>query len=139
MMRSITLIILHCSATREDRRYTAEKCREDHMKYRGYKDIGYHYYIELDGTVKEGRPIEMMGAHCKYHNKHSIGICLEGGPDRHGNEADTRTGGQEIALMNLLARLKEDYPNALIVGHNTLNPDKKCPCFDTAEYRQLFP
>ena len=138
-MRKITLIILHCSATREDRRYTAEACREDHMKHRGYKDIGYHFYIELDGTVKEGRPIEQIGAHCQGHNKHSIGICLEGGLDRHGKPADTRTGGQEIALLNLLARLKEEYPNALIVGHNTLNPDKACPCFDTAEYRQLFP
>ena len=138
-MRKITLIILHCSATREDRRYTAEDCREDHMKHRGYKDIGYHFYIELDGTVKDGRPIEMIGAHCLGHNKYSIGICLEGGKDRFGKSADTRTGGQEIALLNLLARLKEEYPNALIVGHNTFDPKRDCPCFDTSEYRQLFP
>ena len=138
-MRKITLIILHCSATREDRRFTFEDCKRDHTQNRKYKDIGYHFYIELDGKMTEGRPIEKIGAHCLNHNKHSIGICLEGGLDKFGNFADTRTGAQEITLLNLLARLKVEYPNALIVGHNTLDPDRACPCFDTAEYRELFP
>ncbi|MBQ8009869.1 MAG: N-acetylmuramoyl-L-alanine amidase [Bacteroidaceae bacterium] len=138
-MRKITLIILHCSATREDRRFTFDDCKRDHTQNRKYKDIGYHFYIELDGKMTEGRPIETIGAHCLNHNKHSIGICLEGGLDKFGNFADTRTGAQEITLLNLLARLKVEYPNALIVGHNTLDPDRACPCFDTAEYRELFP
>jgi len=138
-MRKITLIILHCSATREDRRFTFDDCKRDHTQNRKYKDIGYHFYIELDGKMTEGRPIEKIGAHCLNHNKHSIGICLEGGLDKFGNFADTRTGAQEITLLNLLARLKVEYPNALIVGHNTLDPDRACPCFDTAEYRELFP
>lgn len=87
----------------------------------------------------EGRPVEKIGAHCEYHNKHSIGICLEGGLDSQGRFADTRTGGQEITLIDLLAKLKNDYPHALIVAHHELNSDKPCPCFDVSEYRQLFP
>ena len=138
-MRKITLIILHCSATRKNKRYTAEDCKRDHLKRPGFKDIGYHYYIEQDGTVKDGRPIEKEGAHCLHHNHHSIGICLEGGLNEQGKPADTRTGGQEIALINLLAQLKEQFPHALILGHNMLDPSKDCPCFDTSEYRELFP
>ena len=133
------MIILHCSATRINKRYTADDCKRDHLKRPGFKDIGYHFYIEQDGTVKTGRPIEKEGAHCKNHNHHSIGICLEGGLDEHGQTADTRTGGQVIALMDLLSQLKEQFPHALIVGHHELNPDKECPCFDVGEYRELFP
>lgn len=138
-MRTITLIILHCSATRENQRYTAEDCKRDHLSRPGFKDIGYHFYIERDGKVVEGRPIEKIGAHCEHHNNHSIGICLEGGLDCHGQYADTRTGAQELALIELLAKLKERFPKAIILAHHELKPDKPCPCFDVSEYRELFP
>ncbi len=138
-MRTITLIIIHCSATRLQVRYTAEDCKRDHIQHKHCIDIGYHFYIEQDGKVVEGRPMENVGAHCKHHNKHSIGICLEGGYDAEGRPADTRTGGQELALISLLSKLKVRFPQALIVAHHELNPDKPCPCFDVGEYRELFP
>ncbi|MBQ6747038.1 MAG: N-acetylmuramoyl-L-alanine amidase [Bacteroidaceae bacterium] len=138
-MRTITLIIIHCSATREGKRYTAEDCKLDHIGHKHCTDIGYHFYIEKDGKKVEGRPIEQVGAHCLHHNSHSIGICLEGGYNKDGEPADTRTGAQMITLMELLSELKEQYPHALIVGHYELNPEKPCPCFDVSEYRQLFP
>ena len=69
---------------------------------------------------------------------HSIGICLEGGLDEQGRFADTRTAPQEDRLIHLLARLKVQFPNALILGHRELNPDKACPCFDVGEYREMF-
>lgn len=138
-MRTITLIVLHCSATRENRRYSAERCRCDHIVNNRWSDIGYHYYIERDGTLVTGRPIEKSGAHCLYHNSHSIGICLEGGLDRNGIPADTRTDSQKRTLKDLLTKLKKDFPHALIVAHHELNPGKPCPCFDVSEYRQLFP
>lgn len=74
------------------------------------------------------------------HNKHSIGICYEGGLDVEGTETDTRTPEQKTALRELLEQLHEQFPNALIVGHHDLNPDKKCPCYDVAgEYFDLEP
>ena len=132
------MIVLHCSATREDKRYTAEDCRRDHVLNNKWQDMGYHYYIELDGTLKNGRPESVEGAHCKCHNRHSIGICLEGGLDRDGQFADTRTDRQRATLKELLGRLKTVYPKALIVAHHELNPSKYCPCFDVSEYRQMF-
>lgn len=100
---------------------------------------GYHYVIRRDGSIEKGRPDEMVGAHCLNHNRHSIGICYEGGLDGNGNPADTRTEAQKESMLNLLTELKKQHPNALIVGHSTFS-NKACPCFDAAkEYKDLQP
>lgn len=128
-MRTITLIIIHCSATPEGRSLSFEECRRDHIMHRHFRDIGYHFYITRDGTVHDGRPIEKVGAHCEGHNSHSIGICYEGGLDANGKSADTRTEAQRKALKSLVERMHRLFPKALIVGHHDLNPRKACPCF----------
>lgn len=128
-MRTITLIIIHCSATPEGRSLSFEECRRDHIMHRHFRDIGYHFYITRDGTVHDGRPIEKVGAHCEGHNSHSIGICYEGGLDANGKPADTRTEAQRKALKSLVERMHRLFPKALIVGHHDLNPRKACPCF----------
>lgn len=128
-MRTITLIIIHCSATPEGRSLSFEECRRDHIMHRHFRDIGYHFYITRDGTVHDGRPIEKVGAHCESHNSHSIGICYEGGLDANGKPADTRTEAQRKALKSLVERMHRLFPKALIVGHHDLNPRKACPCF----------
>ena len=137
-MRIITLIILHCSGTPEGVRLAFEDCKRDHIEHRKFKDIGYHYYIERDGSLHEGRALEEVGAHCLHHNKHSIGICYEGGLDANGEAADTRTEAQRDTLLDLLIRLKQQFPNALIFGHNEFDSTKRCPCFDAEEYRMVF-
>ena len=38
---------------------------------RGFKRIGYHYVVDLDGTIERGRPVSLAGAHCKGRNAHS--------------------------------------------------------------------
>ena len=91
-MRTITLIVIHCSATREDREYSFEACRHDHIHNRRYSDIGYHYYITRDGEIHKGRDVDRIGAHCKGHNAHSIGICYEGGLDADGRPKDAPKG-----------------------------------------------
>ena len=137
-MRRITLIIIHCSATPEGQSLDFETCRNDHIRHRGFRDIGYHFYITRDGTIHLGRPLEQVGAHCHNHNRHSIGICYEGGLSGNGKPADTRTLPQKGAMLALLRELKRIFPHALIVGHRDLNPQKDCPCFDAVgEYRNL--
>ena len=76
-MRMIDMIVVHCSATRSNRRYPLEQLRHDHVAVNGWRDIGYHFYITLDGVVHTCRPIERMGAHARGYNAHSIGICYE--------------------------------------------------------------
>lgn len=142
-MRIITLIVIHCAGSRVDRRYTYRQCRRDHINTNHWDDIGYHWYIELDGSIHQGRPEAVKGAHVKDHNNHSIGVCYEGGLDTQGKPADTRTPAQKEALLNLLRELHKRYPQALIVGHRDLSKDlngdgritpnewvKECPCFN---------
>ncbi len=138
-MRNITLIIIHCSAVTPWQESRAADIDRWH-KAKGWKGIGYHYVVRRDGTIETGRPLESIGSHCQYHNAHSIGICHEGGLEMQGRPADTRTPVQKVALRMLLERLHREFPIALILGHNVLNPMKACPCFDAAaEYADLQP
>ncbi len=129
-MRRITLIVIHCSAVKPDQQSSAAQIDSWHRQRGFHLGIGYHYVIRRDGTLEMGRPEYMVGAHCKNHNQHSIGVCYEGGLNARGDPADTRTEAQKQTMLSLLKELKGRYPRAIIVGHNTLNPLKACPCFN---------
>lgn len=130
-MRTITLLIIHCSAVKPTQTSSADQIDLWHRR-RGWSGIGYHYVIRRDGTIECGRPESVVGAHCKNHNRHSIGICYEGGLDANGKPADTRTPEQKATLHALLIELRKSYPRALILGHHDLDPQKACPCFNAA-------
>lgn len=131
-MRKIDKIIIHCTATCDGVDYTVSDIRRWHIK-RGFKDIGYHYVIYRDGTVVSGRPLAEVGAHCKGHNAHSIGICYVGGMSRNGLiPQDTRTPGQRVALVHLVEFLMSLFPSATVHGHNEFS-NKACPCFDVSK------
>ena len=128
-MRTIDKIFIHCSATPEGRDVKTETIKSWHVKGNGWSDIGYHFVIELDGAVKNGRPLHRSGAGVKGHNAHSIHVCYIGGMDKDKNAKDTRTDAQRKALDQLVAELKMDYPTATIHGHNEFAA-KACPSFD---------
>ncbi len=133
-MRKINLIVIHCSATRVNQNFTVADLESCH-RARGFKCIGYHYYITKDGEIYSTRPEEMPGAHAQRYNAHSIGICYEGGLAANGNPADTRTEAQKRSMLELLRSIYADYPDADIVGHRDLPGVKKaCPCFDVKKW-----
>ena len=141
-MRTITLIVVHCSAVKPDQLSSAAQIDTWHRNDRHYKfGIGYHYVIRRNGDIEPGRPEYMIGAHCQNHNKYSIGVCYEGGLNARGQPADTRTLEQKAAMRRLLEELHERYPRAVIVGHHDLNPMKDCPCIENVarEYADLQP
>lgn len=139
-MRSITMIVLHCSGVKPGVSQDIRRIDEYHRS-KGWKCVGYHEYVRRDGSVEHGRPLWMIGAHVVGHNKYSIGICYEGGLNKDGVPEDTRTPEQKKALRELLERLHKRFPKAVIVGHRDLARDgRKCPSFDAAsEYRDLQP
>jgi len=49
-----------------------------HMDGRGWCDVGYHFLIGTDGTVFEGRSLDLLGDHTLRHNTGNIGISLIG-------------------------------------------------------------
>ena len=136
-MRRIDLIVVHCSATCCNKPYPVTALIRDHRDRFGF--TGYHYYITRDGQTYQTRHEQLIGAHAKGYNQHSIGVCYEGGLDEHGNVDDTRTPKQKRALLKLLRRLKKAHPDARILGHRDLpNVHKDCPCFDAlTEYSNL--
>jgi N-acetyl-anhydromuramyl-L-alanine amidase AmpD len=140
-MRTITLIVIHCSAVKPDQLSSAAQIDTWHRQRGFHLGIGYHYVIRRDGSIEKGRPEWLIGAHCVNHNAHSIGICYEGGLDIRGDPADTRTEAQKAAMRQLLEDLHERYPRAVIVGHHDLNPHKACPCIENVarEYADLQP
>ncbi len=150
----IDAIVVHCSATREGQDIKASDIDKQH-KERGFEMIGYHFVVDLDGTIEKGRPLTMNGAHCntkglsgKPYNSHSIGICYIGGLDKNGKAKDTRTAKQKVALHNLINSLIMQFPIKEVIGHRDASPDKNgdgkisknewikaCPCFDVrSEY-----
>ena len=132
-MRTIDKIIIHCSATLPGQRVDVETITRWH-KQRGFKTIGYHFFIDRSGTIHAGRPLEQQGAHCKGQNAHSIGICYEGGLNKEGKPYDTRTTLQRIAMKELVAQLLDRFTEATVHGHREF-ANKACPCFDVqAEY-----
>lgn len=150
-MKTIDAIIIHCSATKAGQDFKVKDIDRMH-RARGFNQIGYHFVIDLDGTIEEGRPLSIEGAHCNTrgtsgisYNKHSIGICYIGGLDATGKPADTRTAAQKQSMCELVMKLKQQYPIAEILGHRDTSPDlndngivessewiKMCPCFDAA-------
>ena len=140
--RTITEIIIHCTATPEGKDYTVDDIRKWHTakppQGRGWSDIGYHYVIDRKGHILPGRDVDTIGAHCDGHNAHSIGVVYIGGLSAlNGKQKDTRTLAQKAALIRCLTELKHLYPQAKIYGHCNFS-SKPCPCFDAkAEYASI--
>lgn len=135
--RGITEIIVHCTATRQGQSVTTAQIDAWH-KQRGFRCIGYHYVVYLDGSVHAGRNVDEAGAHCTGHNAHSIGVCYVGGLAPDGKTPkDTRTLAQKAALLDIIRRLKRIYPHAVVHGHKDFAA-KSCPCYDaTTEYKNV--
>lgn len=140
-MRPVNEIIVHCSATKPEwmaGRSMADKVAEIrawHMRDRGWKDIGYHYLIDRNGTVATGRPIEQVGAHVQGHNTGTIGVSLIGG---HGSAetnqfSENFTEAQDKALRALLANLQAQYKISKVTGHNQYAA-KACPGFNVPKW-----
>ena len=63
----IRYIVLHCSATRSTQDYSPETLERDH-RGRGFRGIGYHYYVRRSGEVIPCRPLDQIGAHVRGYN-----------------------------------------------------------------------
>ncbi|MFD1328309.1 peptidoglycan-binding protein [Mycoplana ramosa] len=131
--RSITEIIVHCTATPEGRDVSVDTIRSWHLA-NGWKDIGYHYVVMLDGAIEAGRPEPQVGSHVAGHNTGTLGIVYVGGVAADGKTPmDTRTPAQRAALLDLARALIAKYPTVRkVTGHNQYAA-KACPSFDVRQ------
>lgn len=97
-------VIVHHTASST---WTYQNVLDFHIN-KGWLDIGYHYFIEKDGTIKRGRWEEKEGTHTIGQNTTSIGICLAG-----NFNTELPTKEQEQSFKNILSTLnyKEIKPH----------------------------
>lgn len=180
--RPVDLIVIHCSATPSGKpmRTAVESAAEVINRWHkarsfarrpadvkafnsGLPNIGYHYVIDLDGRVHNGRALHEVGAHAQFFNARSVGICLVGGIERNAQY----TAAQWTSLVQVVAtlcaqfgipaappkRAKSDHNptgysvSSGVCGHRDVSPDtnkdgtieafewlKTCPGFDVAAW-----
>jgi hypothetical protein len=104
----------------------AEHCTIDDIDYwhliqNGWEGgCGYNLFVDKQGTVWEGRPLDVVGAHTKGYNEKSIGICFEG-----NFENEDMPEVQMNAGIELLKWLRQTY-KVPVLRHRDVN-DTKCP------------
>ena len=91
-------------------------------KARGWDGIGYHYYIDKQGTIFRGRQDWVIGAGVYGKNSHSLHICLGG--------LNNFSFPQGLAMYQKVLELKAEYPLAQVAAHNRFDKKKLCPNFD---------
>lgn len=139
----VKYLVIHCTDTPEGRVISADDIRRWHLKENGWKQVGYTDMIHLDGRVerlvKNNDDAFVDGWEITNgaigHNKHSRHIVYVGGLARNGRTPkDTRTPEQIEALTKIVKAFHKTAPNAEIIGHNDLNKNKACPCFDVKKF-----
>ncbi len=94
-----------------------------HTKDKGWADIGYHFVIDDQGVIYEGRDIGVRGAHVGGHNTGTIGIALTG-----NFEHTDPTDAQLESVMALGRYLAYEYQLTHLAGHRDFQPgDTVCP------------
>lgn len=138
-----THIILHHSLTKDSNTVSWSAIRKYHIVDQGWRDIGYHFGIELIGEYYEillGRLPDEMGAHCVAQgmNHGSLGICVVGNFDlaRPCNAQWQRT-------LNLVRWLCQEHSISVdrVLGHGEVSKNgRTCPgrFFDMGKFRTLL-
>lgn len=139
-MRKIERIFIHCTAGSQ--KQTVADLRAE-FRRKGWTNPGYHYVILPDGTVTQLLDEQQVSNGVKGYNQTSINVAYIGGIDSTGKAVDNRTDAQKTALRQIVSVLKHRYPDAEVLGHRDISPDKnqngivdpwerikECPCFD---------
>jgi len=124
-VRAVKRVFIHCSASDHAHHDDISVMRDWHIK-RGWNDVGYHYFIQQDGTVQTGRPLEKAPSAQKGHNSGTIAICV------HGHHSFT--DAQYDALRALCGDINAAIPGVTFHGHCEVSA-KSCPVFD---YKQVL-
>lgn len=143
--KPLNFLVLHCTATEEGRDVTAAEVLQWHTAAppsgNGWSRAGYNALVRLDGSIETLVPTngdsvvepDEIANGARGYNSVSIHLCYVGGL-RNGVPADTRTPEQCAAMAAYIRGIKAAVPEVKVVGHNELNPNKSCPCFDVQKW-----
>ena len=123
--RAIRKVFIHCSASDNPEHDDVKVIAKWH-KLRAMNGVGYHYYIQKDGTIQKGRDLERIPAAQAGHNTATIAICLGG--------LEKFTEAQFKSLVTLCRLIHGAIPTVTFHGHCEVSK-KACPVFD---YRRVL-
>lgn len=142
-MRKIERIFVHCTAGSQ-KATVSDIMAEFHRK--GWKNPGYHYVVTADGIINKLLDEDKVSNGVQGYNRASVNVAYTGGVDAKLKSVDNRTEAQKESLLRLLRELRQRYPDAVIMGHRDISPDKNsngivdpwerikdCPCFEAKE------
>ena len=102
-----------------------------HQDVRGWNDIGYHFIIDAQGIIFQGRPEYAVGAHVGGANDGNIGVSLLGcfhPPTANCNDQPTPAALQSLsALFAWLATAYGYQTPAILKGHRDYFGNTTCP------------
>ena len=120
--RKVHRVFIHCSASDHAHHDNINTMKSWHLA-RGFTDVGYHFFIQKDGTLEYGRDSEKTPAAQKGHNLYTLAICM------HGLKEENFTQAQFDTLKKLATQIEHNYENISFHGHCEISK-KACPVFN---------
>ena len=117
-----TLVIHHSAFYELDGLETLLEIQRLHREDRGWADIGYHFLLDKQGTIYEGRDLHARGAHTAGYNTGSAGICLMG-DFRFVAPSRAQLYAAQALIRWLVYRLHPTH----LAGHQDFNQTTACP------------
>lgn len=124
--RVINKVIVHVTDSPDSKDFSAIDISRWHQEMGFPKSqtglfCGYHYVIRRSGEIETARLEHEIGAHCRGHNKNSIGVAWVGRSKIEKPQLDS--------LLTLVAEICDRYglEAKQVFGHRELNPGKSCP------------
>ena len=110
-----------------------------HQGNKGWADIGYHYIVDREGRVWQGRPVSYQGAHARGDaNKGNVGIVVLG---NYGRRKQTLTRRQRAGLKLLVLKLSRIFsiPQNHLYTHSEILPGHTtCPGPQLTAYAKIL-
>lgn len=116
------MVVVHHSAQPLATNQTMRDIQNLHMNANHWADIGYHYGIDKNGVIYEGRRLQVRGASVAGHNTGVIGVVVMG-----NFEVESPMKAQLRALQTLVNWLAVTYTLTHLAGHREFNPQSVCP------------
>jgi len=111
-----TQITVHHSDTESTDVGAIQRIQKMHMEENGWGDIGYHFLIDPQGRIYQGRSLQWQGAHAGGdNNTGNIGICLLG--DFEKDRPDPRATRSLQALIEALS-VRHGIGRRAVHGHS---------------------
>lgn len=126
--RLVTKVFLHHSATDHPHHDNLTFIYNIHVKQNGWRDVGYHYFIDKAGMLLIGRPLEQQPAAQKGFNKGTIAICLSG--------KERFTQQQQDTLTRLCRKISQEIAGVTFHGHKEV-ANTLCPAYPYKEWLGL--